>query len=59
MGATPENIEMARCHRELLEDLQLSEEDTPISPVEPVLDAKWRYMWKIGDRPQGAADDFP
>ena len=59
MGATPENIEMARCHRELLEDLQLSDADTPVSPVEPVLDAKWRYMWKIGDRPQGAADDFP
>ena len=31
----------------------------PGSPLEPVLDAKWRYMWKIGERPEGAADDFP
>ena len=51
VGATPENIEMARCHREMLADLALSEADTPGSPVEPVLDAKWRFMWKIGERP--------
>jgi len=23
------------------------------------MDAKWRFMWKIGKRPEGAADDFP
>ena len=59
VGATPENIEMARCHREMLANLALSEADTPGSPIEPVLDAKWRYMWKVGERPQGASDDFP
>jgi len=31
----------------------------PASPLKPVSDAKWRYMWKIGKRPIGAADDFP
>lgn len=30
-----------------------------MSPLTPVLDAKWRFMWKIGERPEGAADDFP
>lgn len=34
-------------------------ENKPVSPVEPVFDAKWRFMWKIGDRPENAADDFP
>lgn len=30
-----------------------------MSPVEPVFDAKWRFMWKIGERPADAADNFP
>ena len=59
VGATPENIEKARCHREMLERLALSEANLPGCPVEPVLDANWRYMWKIGERPEGASDDFP
>jgi len=59
VGATPELIEMARDHKEKLAELQLAPEDTPMSPLTPVLDAKWRFMWKIGERPDGAADDFP
>lgn len=59
MGATPEYIEKARSHREKLAALNLAPEDTPVSPLEPVLDAKWRFMWKIGERPDGAKDDFP
>lgn len=31
----------------------------PMSPLEPVFDAKWRFMWKIGERAEGASDDFP
>ena len=59
VGATPEFIEKARDHSEKLNALGLSPEDTPMSPLEPVLDAKWRFMWKIGERPDGASDDFP
>lgn len=59
MGATPEYIEKARDHTERLQALNLAPEDTPVSPLTPVLDAKWRFMWKVGDRPDGASDDFP
>ena len=59
MGATPEYIEKARDHSEKLALLNLAEEDKPVSPLEPVFDAKWRFMWKIGERPEGASDDFP
>ena len=59
VGATPENIEMARNHQETITKLNLAPEDMPQSPLEPVLDAKWRFMWKIGKRPEGAVDDFP
>lgn len=31
----------------------------PLSAFPPVYDAKWRYMWKIGERPVEAADNFP
>lgn len=59
VGATPENIEMARDHAVKIKKLDFAREDTPDSPVVPILDAKWRFMWKIGERPDGAADDFP
>lgn len=59
VGATPENIEMARDHSVKLAKLNLAPEDMPQSPLTPVFDAKWRFMWKIGERPEGAADDFP
>jgi isopenicillin N synthase-like dioxygenase len=38
---------------------QLAEKDKPISPYKPVYDAKWRYFWKIGERPEEASDNFP
>ena len=59
VGATPENVEMAREHTKMLSELDLPTEDMPGSPSEPVFDAKWRFMWKIGERPEGADDDFP
>lgn len=55
----PELTEIARDHQKLRNDLNLAPEDQPLSPMVPVLDAKWRFMWKIGARPDGAADDFP
>ena len=59
VGATPEKIEMARDHSDLIQNLNFTAENMPESPLKPILDAKWRYMWKIGERPEGAADDFP
>ena len=53
VGATPEFIEKARDHSEKLAELCLAPENTPVSPLEPVLDAKWRFMWKIGERFEG------
>ena len=55
----PEDTEIARNHTELRNELNLAQADQPISPLDPVMDAKWRFMWKIGKRPEGAADDFP
>jgi isopenicillin N synthase-like dioxygenase len=57
VGVTPEKIERARNHYEKVK--HLPEEDKPQSPFPPTVDMKWRYMWKIGQRPEGAADDFP
>ena len=59
VGATPEYLEKARDHSERLAALNLAPEDTPVSPPQPVLDAKWRFMHKIGERPAGAEEDFP
>ena len=58
-GVMPELTEIARDHQKLRNDLNLAPEDQPLSPMVSVLDAKWRFMWKIGVRPDGAADDFP
>ena len=59
VGSTPEFIEKARDHSEKLKQLGLAPQDTPVSPLEPVLDAKWRFMWKIGERYEGDKADFP
>lgn len=56
-GATPEKIERARNHYEKVKDLPL--EDQPLSHFPPSVDMKWRYMWKIGERPAEANDNFP
>ena len=56
VGVIPENQEMARNHARRM--ARYTEENKPISPVEPVYDAKWRFHWKIGERPAEAADNF-
>lgn len=56
-GVTPEKIEKARNHFEKVKDLP--NEDKALSEFPPTYDAKWRYMWKIGQRAEGAQDDFP
>lgn len=59
VGATPEYCEKARNHSAKLGSLNLAPEDTPVSPLEPVWDAKWRFHWKIGERFECGGDDFP
>ena len=57
VGVCPENQEIARKHEQRMR--RYTEENKPVSPVEPVYDAKWRFMWKIGSRPVEAKDNFP
>lgn len=42
-GCTPEFIEKARPHKSLVESF--TKANRPFSPLEPVADAKWRYMY--------------
>jgi hypothetical protein len=57
VGVCPKELEIARNHSERM--MKLDEANKPMSPLEPVYDAKWRFMWKIGQRPENASDDFP
>lgn len=57
VGATPEYIEKARRHEKKIKTL--TEDNLPMSPVDPVYDAKWRYYWNIGERPADALEVFP
>lgn len=57
VGVCPENQEMARDHKKRM--AAYTEENKPVSPVVPIYDAKWRFMWKIGERPAEAGDNFP
>ena len=57
VGVCPKEQEIARNHEARM--LGYDDENKPMSPLEPVYDAKWRFMWKIGERPKNASDDFP
>ena len=57
VGVTPDNVEKARKHEKKIKTLSL--ENLPVSPVDPVYDAKWRYYWKIGEREENGPDNFP
>lgn len=56
-GVTPESIEKARDHKLLVESIP--DEHKPLSPFPPEFDAKWRYFWPIGDRPEEVRNDLP
>lgn len=56
-GATPEGVEKARDHQALVDSLD--EENKPRSVQPPVPDAKWRFFWKIGQRPEEVEDSIP
>ncbi|CAI2373022.1 unnamed protein product [Moneuplotes crassus] len=50
VGVTPENIEKARNHCKRFEDYEGP--NKPLSECPPEHDAKWRYFWHIGERPE-------
>lgn len=56
-GVTPESIEKARDHSLLVQSIPDS--DKPQSPFPPEHDAKWRFFWAIGERPDEVRDDIP
>ena len=65
VGITPELKEKARDH--CARFAHYDEDNKPISECPPEFDAKWRFFWHIGDRPEGrkalypnvVPDDFP
>ena len=50
-------MEKARNHKEFAESLP--EEHRPLSKFPPEYDAKWRFFWPIGERPQEVNNDLP
>lgn len=51
-------MEKARNYFEKVKDLP--EEDKALSEFPPTYDAKWRYMWKIGEKAEGGPiEEFP
>lgn len=56
-GATPEGIEHARNHTAIIDSLD--DENKPASGHPPLPDAKWRFFWKIGERPPEVKDELP
>jgi isopenicillin N synthase-like dioxygenase len=50
VGVTPERIEKARNHCDRFSKFE--GKNKPISECPPEHDAKWRYFWHIGDRPE-------
>lgn len=52
-------MEKARDHSAKIKQLDLPREHLPDSPLTPVPDCKWRFLWKMGDRPKDAPEDYP
>lgn len=48
VGVTPDHVEQAREQCALMKELP----DAPLSECPPVPDAKWRFFWRIGSRPE-------
>mmetsp|Transcript_22801 Transcript_22801/g.70519 ORF Transcript_22801/g.70519 Transcript_22801/m.70519 type:complete len:363 (+) Transcript_22801:269-1357(+) len=48
VGVTPAGVEQARNQCDVMKDLQ----DGALSECPPVPDAKWRFFWRVGPRPE-------
>jgi isopenicillin N synthase-like dioxygenase len=51
VGATPAFTELPRDHCDRMKVYKTT--DKPLSECPPQLDCKWRFFWRIGDRPAG------
>ena len=49
-GVTPESVEKARNHEQIVNMLQ--GKNKPLTPYPIENDAKWRFFWPIGERPE-------
>ena len=53
VGATPSFTELPRDHCDRMKAFK--EADAPLSLCPPELDPKWRFFWRIGERPEVSA----
>ena len=56
-GVTPESMEKARDHEAIA--ARLTEADKPLTMYPQDFDAKWRFFWPIGERPDEIQNDLP
>jgi isopenicillin N synthase-like dioxygenase len=49
VGATPDGVEQARDHCQRVKSL--SEADRPLTVCPPEADPKWRFFWRMGEKP--------
>ena len=56
-GVTPESIEKARNHETVVN--RLEGENKPMTPYPVENDAKWRFFWPIGERPESLQNEVP
>lgn len=56
-GVTPESKEKARDHEQLAKSLPVEDQPLTIYPQE--YDAKWRFFWPIGERPEEMRNELP
>lgn len=57
IGATPQNTERARDNSAFA--ASILEEHRPKTPFPPPFDAKWRYLWNMGDPSEGNPANRP
>lgn len=51
VGVTPEKIEKARNACDFIKGA-IGPDNKPLSPCPPELDPKWRFFWRVGERPK-------
>jgi hypothetical protein len=50
VGSTPSHVELPRDHCERMRAFK--DADRPLSLCPPELDPKWRFFWRVGERPK-------
>ena len=56
-GVTPESIEKARNHEAIVR--AIPDEHKPMTVYPQIHDAKWRFFWPIGERPEELENEIP